>query len=135
MRARVVRFSQRRSEEHTSELQSPYELVCRLLLEKKKPKLTDSHVFYNGQSPASSVEIMRLNFAYVSLFGGTTPFDATSRFEIDVENGSGLGGMNLTTIDPQGKPYYGYIVNGVFFFKSYGDHRNLHSFPTRRSSD
>src|SRR6266705_1345274 len=26
----------RRSEEHTSELQSPYELVCRLLLEKKK---------------------------------------------------------------------------------------------------
>src|SRR5437867_12034864 len=32
-----VEFSQRenRSEEHTSELQSPYDLVCRLLLEKK----------------------------------------------------------------------------------------------------
>src|SRR5437867_4964901 len=30
-----------RSEEHTSELQSPYDLVCRLLLEKKKKtKLT-----------------------------------------------------------------------------------------------
>src|SRR5438094_4961699 len=28
----------RRSEEHTSELQSPYDLVCRLLLEKKKNK-------------------------------------------------------------------------------------------------
>src|SRR6266705_7203614 len=28
----------RRSEEHTSELQSPYDLVCRLLLEKKKQK-------------------------------------------------------------------------------------------------
>src|SRR5207248_9193925 len=28
--------SQGRSEEHTSELQSPYDLVCRLLLEKKK---------------------------------------------------------------------------------------------------
>src|SRR5256885_9568591 len=27
-----------RSEEHTSELQSPCNLVCRLLLEKKKPK-------------------------------------------------------------------------------------------------
>src|SRR5437867_5399490 len=27
-----------RSEEHTSELQSPYDLVCRLLLEKKKVK-------------------------------------------------------------------------------------------------
>src|SRR5437867_9344284 len=29
----------RRSEEHTSELQSPYDLVCRLLLEKKKNHL------------------------------------------------------------------------------------------------
>src|SRR5437867_10727705 len=29
-----------RSEEHTSELQSPYDLVCRLLLEKKKKKIT-----------------------------------------------------------------------------------------------
>src|SRR5437867_12596713 len=29
-----------RSEEHTSELQSPYDLVCRLLLEKKKPCTT-----------------------------------------------------------------------------------------------
>src|SRR5437867_9722814 len=28
-----------RSEEHTSELQSPYDLVCRLLLEKKKMRL------------------------------------------------------------------------------------------------
>src|SRR5438094_1780252 len=31
---------QTRSEEHTSELQSPYDLVCRLLLEKKKKKKT-----------------------------------------------------------------------------------------------
>src|SRR2546422_6922355 len=29
----------RRSEEHTSEIQSPLHLVCRLLLEKKKPLL------------------------------------------------------------------------------------------------
>src|SRR5207248_5176274 len=29
-------FIKNRSEEHTSELQSPYDLVCRLLLEKKK---------------------------------------------------------------------------------------------------
>src|SRR5437867_892594 len=29
-------FDPTRSEEHTSELQSPYDLVCRLLLEKKK---------------------------------------------------------------------------------------------------
>src|SRR2546426_5239981 len=31
---------ERRSEEHTSELQSPCNLVCRLLLEKKKKKNT-----------------------------------------------------------------------------------------------
>src|SRR5438094_6233531 len=29
-------LNNQRSEEHTSELQSPYDLVCRLLLEKKK---------------------------------------------------------------------------------------------------
>src|SRR5207248_8644251 len=33
---RATRIRVRRSEEHTSELQSPYDLVCRLLLEKKK---------------------------------------------------------------------------------------------------
>src|SRR5438094_6857776 len=32
-----------RSEEHTSELQSPYDLVCRLLLEKKKKKTLQVH--------------------------------------------------------------------------------------------
>src|SRR5207248_11047454 len=31
---RFLMFSSLRSEEHTSELQSPYDLVCRLLLEK-----------------------------------------------------------------------------------------------------
>src|SRR5437867_9455224 len=33
-----------RSEEHTSELQLPYDLVCRLLLEKKKKQKTQSSV-------------------------------------------------------------------------------------------
>src|SRR5256885_6293231 len=39
--ARIVRGRHRqiRSEEHTSELQSPCNLVCRLLLEKKKKDL------------------------------------------------------------------------------------------------
>src|SRR6266705_3227273 len=36
--ARRSASEKRRSEEYTSELQSPYELVCRLLLEKKKKK-------------------------------------------------------------------------------------------------
>src|SRR3712207_8999326 len=34
-------WSWQRSEEHTSELQSRQYLVCRLLLEKKKPAFTD----------------------------------------------------------------------------------------------
>src|SRR5438876_5495129 len=33
---RALPFGMKRSEEHTSELQSPVHLVCRLLLEKKK---------------------------------------------------------------------------------------------------
>src|SRR5258708_8069456 len=39
-----------RSEEHTSELQSPDHLVCRLLLEKKKPSyaMNDKHLYARG---------------------------------------------------------------------------------------
>src|SRR5713226_10299035 len=37
-------FSCARSEEHTSELQSPVHLVCRLLLEKKKQKHTPKSI-------------------------------------------------------------------------------------------
>src|SRR5437868_7346812 len=33
-----------RSEEHTSELQSRFDLVCRLLLEKKKKKIKTHHI-------------------------------------------------------------------------------------------
>src|SRR5256885_5749257 len=40
--ARGTGCPDRRSEEHTSELQSPCNLVCRLLLEKKKNKTTMS---------------------------------------------------------------------------------------------
>src|SRR5271168_4905876 len=36
MKGEAVDFVLCRSEEHTSELQSPYDIVCRLLLEKKK---------------------------------------------------------------------------------------------------
>src|SRR5215204_7581406 len=38
-----------RSEEHTSELQSHSDLVCRLLLEKKKTKHETSHVTENSK--------------------------------------------------------------------------------------
>src|SRR2546426_5900727 len=39
-----IKWPRKRSEEHTSELQSPCNLVCRLLLEKKK----NSHEAQNG---------------------------------------------------------------------------------------
>src|SRR6266513_6358279 len=53
--ARVTQVSRRRngrSEEHTSELQSRFELVCRLLLEKKKYVL--HHVFADRQNKSVS---------------------------------------------------------------------------------
>src|SRR5438309_4406704 len=47
-----------RSEEHTSELQSQFHLVCRLLLEKKKKRMckinhtkTDHHSSYHRNAP------------------------------------------------------------------------------------
>src|SRR5690348_17564237 len=39
-----------RSEEHTSELQSPVHLVCRLLLEKKKKKKKNQSQYYRTKS-------------------------------------------------------------------------------------
>src|SRR5258708_13522760 len=43
---RGVDDDQARSEEHTSELQSPDHLVCRLLLEKKKKQITTPHTLH-----------------------------------------------------------------------------------------
>src|SRR5437762_10666258 len=45
--SRMDRPGRHRSEEHTSELQSPMYLVCRLLLEKKKKNKinTDLHIY------------------------------------------------------------------------------------------
>src|SRR5207244_11672763 len=43
----------KRSEEHTSELQSPDQLVCRLLLEKKKPYLVFAVVSRDAHTVAA----------------------------------------------------------------------------------
>src|SRR2546426_4976679 len=43
-----------RSEEHTSELQSPCNLVCRLLLEKKKNKARQSQLCLEATTPSTS---------------------------------------------------------------------------------
>src|SRR5258708_8174210 len=58
----LLRYEILRSEEHTSELQSPDHLVCRLLLEKKKKNMqaitrkncrhgTTGHMQYQRRSP------------------------------------------------------------------------------------
>src|SRR2546421_5496971 len=49
IRSRAAAGSRRRSEEHTSELQSRSDLVCRLLLEKKKSSPTCA------RSPGSAI--------------------------------------------------------------------------------
>src|SRR2546426_8826411 len=41
------RLERKRSEEHTSELQSPCNLVCRLLLERKKKERQPNHAYYD----------------------------------------------------------------------------------------
>src|SRR5256885_13293123 len=50
----------KRSEEHTSELQSPCNLVCRLLLEKKKKKQTDHTLTNNTQHIDTQLRITDL---------------------------------------------------------------------------
>src|SRR5258708_22445588 len=62
-----------RSEEHTSELQSPDHLVCRLLLEKKKTasgqlNLPRSNLFAQLQSPVQSQHkiLIRLLLAFAN---------------------------------------------------------------------
>src|SRR5256885_11066261 len=46
--------SRKRSEEHTSELQSPCNLVCRLLLEKKK----DHHRFIRAEASLLTIRTL-----------------------------------------------------------------------------
>src|SRR5690348_17976810 len=49
-----ARLRRRRSEEHTSELQSPVHLVCRLLLEKKKNDPTEPRLKRTDGHPSSA---------------------------------------------------------------------------------
>src|SRR5947208_6780017 len=48
-----------RSEEHTSELQSPDHLVCRLLLEKKKQKQTQKNINIQNKSKQLIIDVHR----------------------------------------------------------------------------
>src|SRR5207248_5550731 len=57
-----------RSEEHTSELQSPYDLVCRLLLEKKK---NPSYPFVEDDTRDVDLLAKRLNACDYCIAGAT----------------------------------------------------------------
>src|ERR1022692_4849550 len=85
-----------RSEEHTSELQSPCNLVCRLLLEKKKEQCRPPALRWPCECRCPGVAGTRNNPAHRI----RRPLQAAS----------------------------------CFFFKRYGDRRDLLPFPIARSS-
>src|SRR5256885_3589720 len=57
----VYRLAASRSEEHTSELQSPCNLVCRLLLEKKKKLPCTSNL---SESSANNTYTLTMSFSH-----------------------------------------------------------------------
>src|SRR5256885_7903726 len=61
---RAARRAGERSEEHTSELQSPCNLVCRLLLEKKKNITTTTYTLL--LSTVSCVHLISVFLQYTS---------------------------------------------------------------------
>src|SRR6266705_3421675 len=68
-----------RSEEHTSELQSPYDLVCRLLLEKKKQDPGSARIVVQltarpgGDHDSTSRDHPPIHFTQIFFFNDTPP--------------------------------------------------------------
>src|SRR5256712_5749070 len=60
-----ARTNNSRSEEHTSDLQSRSDLVCRLLLEKKKTGCHDNHRSHPDQCTALYNSLLTLRNAYL----------------------------------------------------------------------
>src|SRR5258708_24863313 len=54
---RYQRQFSERSEEHTSELQSPDHLVCRLLLEKKKNNFEDMQILKHNHNTHNFIQV------------------------------------------------------------------------------
>src|SRR6266478_1493013 len=93
-----------RSEEHTSELQSQSNLVCRLLLEKKNSSTSNS---------------LSCNCSNLMLMTSPVMPETCTRSPTLIPR------FPSRTREPR----------LVFFFYCCANHRDLHSFPTRRSSD
>src|SRR2546430_3192660 len=60
-------LAHRRSEEHTSELQSQSNLVCRLLLEKKKTELLAEAKAAAAQDGSAAARLSRLSHLHLAL--------------------------------------------------------------------
>src|SRR3990172_6802738 len=118
-RSRASASPASRSEEHTSELQSRLHLLFLFFF------------LWIRRPPRSTL------FPYTTLF----------RSQVGVQQalGDGKGDrspvharLRLQHLDRKStrlNSSHGYISYFFFFFYGYGDHRDLHSFPTRRSSD
>src|SRR5438309_8399577 len=61
MNATRILAGRRRSEEHTSELQSQFHLVCRLLLEKKKKKIDTTALQEYEHQPCADISAKHTN--------------------------------------------------------------------------
>src|SRR2546421_8078825 len=72
LRFRIPRRRHRRSEEHTSELQSRSDLVCRLLLEKKK-------VLRTAARTVAAAHPRRDTVAYTTYAEAPPPYSRTRR--------------------------------------------------------
>src|SRR5215471_2699939 len=68
----------RRSEEHTSELQSRRDLVCRLLLEKKKNFVSVICTFQTEENIPAILSLLRIPCFFIQLSSGC-PFNWLSR--------------------------------------------------------
>src|SRR6202163_4437084 len=67
-----------RSEEHTSELQSPGDLVCRLLLEKKTITANGVYQFAGGKATHLEITVDAPGGMNYVFLGKTLPFDRVS---------------------------------------------------------
>src|SRR5256885_8592094 len=70
---RPIGWPSMRSEEHTSELQSPCNLVCRLLLEKKKKDRYTTPPLFNNQTLPSPVHARHPAIPQTRRFPASSP--------------------------------------------------------------
>src|SRR5438094_255602 len=136
--------SDSRSEEHTSELQSPYDIVCRLLLEKKKIALFEgaAGLRSRGLRLLAPMKPMLAEIAedldeVLQEHGG----QAAIEYKLDGAriqthrkgNVIRISSRRLSDVTDS-LPEIVAIAKSLFF-SEFLLHRELDSFPTRRSSD